>query len=158
MKNISGGGVCACEKEVVSNSFNCTHCNYPYHFDCMKRKEKIKHCSMCHLKMLLPNKAVRKTLFLGFLRKGKRKHEFSIYLSEEDLALKHRLQVRCFRIKESTQNFVLFPDHTEICVNGVAVKEFNPLHRQSALKYRKDEPFYIDWKQLLPKENKVTVA
>lgn len=94
---------------------------------------------------------------MGYLRKGKKRHEFNFFMNEDDYAMKYRIQVRCFRIKESTQNFILFPDHAEIQVNGFQSKEFAPLHRQSSLKYRKDEPFFIDPKHLLPKENKIII-
>jgi len=38
------------------------------------------------------------------------------------------------------------------------VKIFEPLHKQSCLKYRKDEPFNIDYKYLIPRENNVVVS
>ena len=155
VSNISSGGTCVCEKQVTSastnNTFGCTNCGFTYHNECMKRKEKIKHCTMCHLKLLLPNKQSKRVFFMGYLRRGKKRHEFSFFMNEDDYAMKYRIQVRCFRIKESTQNFILFPDHAEIQVNGFQSKEFAPLHRQSSLKYRKDEPFFIDPKHLLPK-------
>jgi hypothetical protein len=71
--------------------------------------------------------------------------------------MKYKLQIRCFRLKEITQYFALFPDYTNIFLNNYSVKEFQPLHRQSSLKYRKDEPFYAEIKHLLPKENKVVI-
>ena len=71
--------------------------------------------------------------------------------------MRYKLQVRCFRLKETTQNFLLFPDHTEVMMNGFSVREYLPLHRQSSLKYRKDEPFNVEVKHLLPKENRISV-
>ena len=94
---------------------------------------------------------------MGILKKSKRKHEFNIHLSDEDLSMKYKLQVRCFRLKQATQFFVLFPDYTNIVINNYSLKEFNPLHRQSSLKYRKDEPFYAEIKHLIPKDNKVVI-
>ena len=88
---------------------------------------------------------------MGYLKRGKRKHEFSFFMNEDDLNMKCKIQVRCFRIKDSTQNFIQFPDHAEISVNGFQSKDFVPLHKQSSLKYRKDEAFFIDPKHLLPK-------
>lgn len=58
------------------------HCGANFHLDCMKRKPGIRHCILCHLRRLLPNREVRRTLFSGLLRKGKRRHEFSIQLQE----------------------------------------------------------------------------
>jgi hypothetical protein len=72
--------------------------------------------------MIIPNKEAKKTLFIGFLKKGRKRHEFSLNLTEEDIAVKHRLQVRCFRVKESTQNFILFPDFIDIVINNFSVK------------------------------------
>jgi hypothetical protein len=58
------------------------------------------------------------------------------------------MQVRCFRMKEATNSFILFPDFAHIEINEFIVKEFIPLHRQSSLKYRKDEPMIIEHKHL----------
>lgn len=33
-----------------------------------------------------------------------------------------------------------------------------PLHRQSSLKYRKDEPFFAEIKHLIPKDNKLVIT
>lgn len=88
----------------------------------MKKKPGTKHCSMCHLRKMLPNKEVKKVLFMGVLKKSKKKHEFNIYLSDDDLSMKYKLQVRCFRLKEHTQYSVLFPDYTNIVLNNYSVK------------------------------------
>jgi hypothetical protein len=89
----------------------------------MKKKPGARHCSICHLKRMLPNKEVKKVLFMGVLKKSKKKHEFNLYLSDEDLSMKHKLQVRCFRLKDATQCFVLFPDYTNVLINNYSVKE-----------------------------------
>lgn len=47
----------------------------------MKKKPGTQFCSMCHLRLMLPNKEVKKVIFMGLLRKSKKKHEFTIYLS-----------------------------------------------------------------------------
>jgi hypothetical protein len=51
-------------------------------------------------------------------------------------------------MKEATNSFILFPDFAHIEINEFIVKEFIPLHRQSSLKYRKDEPMIIEHKHL----------
>jgi hypothetical protein len=42
-------------------------------------------------------------------------------------------------------------------LNNNSVKEFQPLHRQSSLKYRKDDPFCAELKHLQPRENKIVI-
>lgn len=54
----------------------------------------------------------------------------------KDLGL--TVQVRCIRVIESTQNINLFPDAVSVEFNKQSVKDFQPLHKQSSLKYRKD--------------------
>lgn len=88
----------------------------------MKKKAGSKHCTMCHLKKMLPNKEVKKVLFMGIMKKSKKKHEFNVYLSEEDLSMKYRLQIRSIRIKELTQYFTLFPDYTNVMLNNFSIK------------------------------------
>lgn len=46
-------------------------------------------------------------------------------------------------MKEGAQQFCLFPDIAEISLNGQRCNVFEPINRQSCLKYRKDEPFNI---------------
>lgn len=65
--------------------------------------------------------------------------------------MKYKLQIRSIRLKDITQYFILFPDSTNIKFNNFSIKEFKPLHRQSSLKYRKDEPFIAEFKHLLLK-------
>lgn len=36
--------------------------------------------------------------------------------------MKTKLQIRCFRLKEATQNFILFPDYTDVNINSYSVK------------------------------------
>lgn len=126
----------------------------------MKRKLGTKNCAFCHLTLMIPNKEVKKVLFMGVLKKGKRKHECIMPLIESDLALSKttKIQMRCFRLKETTQNFILFPDAATVFVNTFLLKDFTPIHRQSSLKYRKDEPSYMEPKHLLPKENKIMLT
>lgn len=52
---------------------------------------------------------------------------------------------------------MLFPDSFEMQVNNYSVKQLEPIHRQSSLKYRKDEAFNVDLKHLQLGENKVTM-
>jgi len=66
-----------------------------------------------------------------------------MYFNEEDLSIQFKIQVRCFRLKEGCQNTVLFPDSVNFIMRNLILKEFLPLHKQSSLKYRKDEPFYL---------------
>ncbi len=96
-------------------------------------------------------------LFVGLLQKGRKKHEIFFNATEEDLSIQFKIQIRCFRIKEGCQNFVLFPDAVTFSIRGSNVKEFAPLHRQSSLKFRKDEPFYIS-AALHAKENKIVIT
>lgn len=67
------------------------------------------------------------------------------------------MQIRCFRIKETTNSFLLFPDAASIEVNGSLVRQFLPLHKQSSLKYRKDEPVTLHHSELR-KEMKVVIT
>jgi len=69
---------------------------------------------------------------------------------------KWRVQVRCFRLKEKIQTFVLFPDSASFSINNRFEKEFLPLPKQSSLKYRKDEPFLLT-QHLINHENKLTI-
>lgn len=134
---------CLCHELVDHSSskriFNCIHCGSLYHSDCMKKPEnsQTNECLPCHLKLIVPNRRVKKQLFLGTLARGCKRHEinFTLDLSEMEGC---RLQMRCFRLKENMSNFILFPDLASIEVNGVHTKDFIPLHRQSSLKYRKD--------------------
>jgi hypothetical protein len=102
VNNLADRGICICEKEVVvkeGSTFSCVHCGSNYHLECMKKKAGTKYCVYCHLRRLLPNRETKKVLFMGVLRKGKKRHEFTITLQEEDLSMKYRLQVRSFRVK-----------------------------------------------------------
>lgn len=65
----------------------------------MKKKMSSTHCSFCHLALLVPHKKVKKTLFLGVLKKGVKRHEISFSMGVEDVGLRYRVQVRCFRLK-----------------------------------------------------------
>lgn len=123
----------------------------------MKREGSSQICSYCHLKKLVPNRQTKKVLFVGVLCKGKKKHQITFNLTEEDLKIQYKIQIRCFRLKEGCQTSVIFPDAATFYLRNMAIKEFTPLHKQSSLKYRKDEPFYlVSGTQL--KENKLTVV
>lgn len=108
------------------------------------------------MRKMQPNKEVKKVIFVGVLAKGVKRHEILYYLTEEDLSAQYKIQVRCFRIKEGCQMSCLFPDSSTFSMKSMILKEFTPLHKQSSLKYRKDEPFYIN-SGLNVKENKLVV-
>jgi len=106
---------------------------------------------------MIPHREAKKVLFVGLLRKGAKKHEILLNLGEEDMSIQYKIQVRCFRLKEGCQNSILFPDSVNFSLRNIIVKEFVPLHKQSCLKYRKDEPFYIT-QGLHLKENRLIVT
>ena len=64
------------------------------------------------------------------------------------------------RIKDDknslTKNLILFPDASTIMLNNKLLKEFIPLHRQSSLKFRKDEAFTIK-NSLISSNNKIII-
>lgn len=135
---------CPNQREIVSKddfSFECVHCNRLYHTVCMKKKFNSEFCPYCHIQKMAPLKRVQKTVYLGLFRKNVRKHIANInfpYLENNQ-----RLQVRSIRLKEGAPTSCLFPDLAEININGRNVKEFEPINKQSCLKYRKDEPFNL---------------
>lgn len=124
----------------------------------MKRKSTTTYCCYCQLKFMIPNKEVKKVLYMGVLKKQRKRHEFMFTLTEDDMSMRYKVQVRCFRLKENASNLILFPDTACVSVNNQRVKEFEPLHKQSCLKFRKDEPFFIDLKHLMPKANKFVLT
>lgn len=80
--------------------------------------KKLLGCSFCHLRKLIPTKDTVKTVFLGVLKQGRKRHEITFNLDLDDLRLKKlKLQVRCFRLKEKIQNYVLFPDSAAFTIN-----------------------------------------
>jgi hypothetical protein len=112
----------------------------------------------------MPNKLVMQEMFVGLLKKNKKRHEITFQLSEQMFHFlkskkdfSHKLMLRCFRLKPQTQNQNLFPDSCMITINGKELKEFKPLHKQSSLKYRRDEPLAI-LKNYAPGENKIIVT
>ena len=123
----------------------------------MKRTDKAKHCYNCHLSRLFPTKPVKKTLFIGTLKRGIKRHEITLKVDDEDLLAKKKIQVRCLRVKGEAKNIILFPDSFDISVNGSHIKSLEPLHKQSSLKFRKDDPFNIEFKHLNFKENKIVI-
>ena len=58
-----------------------------------------------------------------------------------------QIEIRSLRIKDyydKVANYInLFPDACTVVLNGKNIKEFLPLHRQSSLKYRRDEALKI---------------
>ena len=54
-----------------------------------------------------------------------------------------KVQVRCVRLKEGAQTACLFPDVACVTLNQQRCCEFELVNKQSCLKYRKDEPFYL---------------
>lgn len=91
------------------------------------------------------------------LNKNIKRHEFVVKMDKLPTSTRQKVQLRCFRLKEATTSFILFPDYVSIELNDNFAKEFIPLHRQSSLKYRKDEPVTIDFKKLT-KEIKVVIS
>lgn len=126
--NLSDQDMCFCGKHVSliekgnEPFFLCYHCSRTYHTECMKKSVSSRNCSFCHLRMLIPHRQVLKTLFVGLLKKGKKKHDVQLYLTDEDLSIQHKIQVRCFRIKENTQISVVFPDAVIVGVNTINYK------------------------------------
>ena len=147
--NISDQDMCFCGRHVslIENSaeshFECQHCRRKYHTECMKRPPEAKTCCYCHLQRMIPHRPVIRVLFVGLLRKNRKKQEISLPLSEEEMSIQYNIQVRCFRLKEDCQNFIQFPDSCCFSLRSIILKDFEPLERLSSLKYRKDEPFYI---------------
>jgi len=59
------------------------------------------------------------------MKKGKKKHDLLFELSEQIVTFlrskkdcSHRLQIRCFRLNQKTQNQNLFPDSCTLSING----------------------------------------
>lgn len=59
------------------------------------------------------------------MKKGKKKHDIVFDLSEQIVSFlkskkdsPHKFQIRCFRLKQQTQNQNLFPDSCMISING----------------------------------------
>lgn len=80
---------------------------------------------MCHLKLMIPNKIVLTEIFVGVMRKNRKRHEIYFNMNEsmvEYLKSKKdgsiRLQVRCSRLKPETNNQTLFPDSCVVNING----------------------------------------
>lgn len=90
---------------------------------------------------MVPVKRVVKTVYIGLFRRNVRKHLANVFFPHIEQSQK--LQVRSIRLKEGAPTSCLFPDITEININGRNVKELEPINRQSCLKYRKDEPFTL---------------
>lgn len=90
---------------------------------------------------MVPLKQVVHTAWLGILRKGVKKHSATFRLPQ--LAPTQKVQVRCLRLKEGAQTSCLFPDKADFVVNRIPSARFEPINKQSCLKYRKDEPFFL---------------
>lgn len=59
------------------------------------------------------------------MKKGKKKHDIVFDLSDQIVTFlkskresSHKLQIRCFRLKQQTQNQNLFPDSCSVSING----------------------------------------
>ena len=102
--------------------------------------------TFCYMKQMNPLKHTLKEVFVGFLVKGREKHEIHINL-KEDLRNKE-VEIRCMRIKHNerglTSNLNLFPDACSVIINNKMIREFTPLHKQSSLKFRRDDPITIN--------------
>jgi hypothetical protein len=70
---------------------------------------------------MMPLKRVKKTIFLGIFRRSFRKHiaTFFVPLLEPN----QKFQIRCLRLKEGAPTSCLFPDITEITINGHHIKD-----------------------------------
>jgi hypothetical protein len=94
---------------------------------------------------------------MGLLNKGYKKQDFTVTLSPEDLAQRPRLHVRCFRMVKKAQNILLFPDSFELQVNSTTVAKLDPMHKNCSQKYRKDDAIKVEFKHLIPRQNKIVV-
>jgi hypothetical protein len=90
---------------------------------------------------MAPLKRVVKTIFVGLMKKAKKKHNAKFIMP--DLDQNQKVQVRCLRLKEGAQLSCLFPDVAELSINGQRCTVFEPINKQSCLKYRKDEPYTL---------------
>lgn len=59
------------------------------------------------------------------MKKGRKKHDMVFELSEQIVSFlkskkesAHKLQIRCLRLKQQTQNQNLFPDNCTVSING----------------------------------------
>ena len=78
---------------------------------------------------MTPNHVAIRELFVGVLKKNKKIHDINFNLNEELYSFirsnkdySYRLQLRCFRLKQQTQNQNLFPDNCRITINGKELK------------------------------------
>lgn len=139
---------CFCENpRSLSSSdeqtFKCWHCSGLFHAACMRKKGRAaaESCAYCFLERMAPLRRVVRPLFVGLLRKAYKKHHINFFLPEVEGAQK--VQVRCVRLKEGAQTACLFPDVACVTLNQQRCCEFELVNKQSCLKYRKDEPFYL---------------
>lgn len=86
---------------------------------------------------MVPVKKIIKTVYIGLLRRNVKKHcaNFPMPALENS---NQKLQVRCLRLKEGAQTSCIFPDIAEFLINNHKVRDFEPINKQSCLKYRKD--------------------
>ena len=63
-------------------------------------------------------------LFVGLLRKGRKRHEISLPLNEEEMSIQYKIQVRCLRLKEDCQSGVLFPDSCNFSLRSIILRDF----------------------------------
>jgi hypothetical protein len=90
---------------------------------------------------MAPLKRPIKTIYVGLMKKSKKKHIANFLIP--DIEQNQKVQVRCIRLKEGAQLSCLFPDVAELSMNGQRCNMFEPINKQSCLKYRKDEPFNL---------------
>lgn len=118
---------------------------------------RIYNCVFCQLKNMNPLKPVKEQLFVGVLERNTKRHDLVFNFTEKNnssfipekfkslnVNINHKssIEVRSLRIKETYDHnssyIILFPDACNFILNGRLIKDFNPLHRQSSLKYRRD--------------------
>jgi hypothetical protein len=118
---------------------------------------RFNNCIFCQLQNLNPLHPVKCALFVGLLAKDTKIHEVEFEVPKphptanmeqhprdtKSQSSPSLIEVRSLRLKDrndEVSNFInLFPDACTVMINGRHIKEFTPLHRQSSLKYRRDE-------------------
>lgn len=120
--------------------------------------QRENNCSFCQLRNINPLQRASTPLFLGILKKGTKRHELQFELSASHLNLQlsefsqkyagdhstmPTIELRSIRMKgtvDPVSNFInLFPDACSLMINAKLIRQFEPLHKQSSLKYRRDE-------------------
>ena len=68
------------------------------------------------------------------------------------------MQVRSLRLKKECQNAILFPDSVTMKIKMFTICTYKPIHANSSLKFRRDDPFSITPQYLLPKDNIIAIT